>query len=464
MPSETSLLSLNARLSTPSIKLFTILGIFLFALSIYLIPVAKRGELNSPPEPGDGPDYDSIALSLSRGEGFAKTNDEEYQAPYREANGESRYGYLYHRQMESSLTAYRPPLLPFLMAANYRVFGRQFWATRIQNSILMAAACAIFSILLFRRFGFLPAILFAVLFVVVDSRSRDMARALLTESIAMFLLACLFWVLTQFSIHRTKRFSFLAGMFLGISILNRSVFIIWLPGLCLLIAYLASEHWRPFFTRQRVQACLLFGVVALAIPLPWFIRNCLVLNEFMPTGTQGPVALASGFSDWSVERGGLWKQIPPESLPSELRHEQDGLQREKILAKAASKMTIEWIRSNLKEIPGLTWSKVCTFWKPKNRMQAAFFIPMILGVALWLRWPEGKIAACLAVLMTVQIAATYTHYGRFLWPFLGVVFSAVTVGLWAIIVAFVEYRNPIQKTMGLPIEEKLENKENHSDD
>src|SRR5258708_18526369 len=135
----------NGKLSRPTARRWLALVVFLAAFASYLVPIIRRGELNRPPAPGgDEPDYDAIAVQLTKGNGFAVDwDDQDYRRLYERATiadkaakpqagdgtagagdprrtpfGEAgrQYTYLFYRDGVSA-TAVRPPLLPATFSA-----------------------------------------------------------------------------------------------------------------------------------------------------------------------------------------------------------------------------------------------------------------------------------------------------------------------------------------------------------
>ena len=117
---------------------------------------ASLGKLNVPPEIGDAHDYDAIGFQLSKGQGFSVDwNDREFKGPYLLHNMNGKYDFLMERHWQGG-TAYRPPLLPGLIALSHLVFGREFWPIRLFNIALLSITCAIVFVLISQRFGILP--------------------------------------------------------------------------------------------------------------------------------------------------------------------------------------------------------------------------------------------------------------------------------------------------------------------
>ncbi|GIW96850.1 MAG: hypothetical protein KatS3mg111_0183 [Pirellulaceae bacterium] len=105
----------------------------------------------------------------------------------------------------------------------------------------------------------------------------------------------------------------LPGALFGLLVLSRSVFAVWLPGVCALVGLAAAGAWR-----QRLVASLSWLAGAITVCLPWWVRNCVVLGAFLPLGTQGPVAVLGGYNDAALRAGGEWRYEAELALRAEL--------------------------------------------------------------------------------------------------------------------------------------------------
>ncbi|HQG32924.1 MAG TPA: glycosyltransferase family 39 protein [Deltaproteobacteria bacterium] len=241
-----NLAELNRLLSTPgAVKWLTVL-VFVCALLVMTVPHAASGRWGVPSPSGDGPDYDNIAVQLSKGNGFSVDwDDQDFKSEYESINQSGHYDYLSQRH-GSGLTAYRPPLLPLLMAGSFKLFGRGFAPILVMNYLLTALTCAFVFLLVCRDFGLFPGLLFSVRFM-VDPGIRLYSNSILTESLSCFLVILFMWCLLHTAEKKTWVWSFLSGLTLSLAFLARSIFIMWLPVILIAIYALARRQFVSQF-------------------------------------------------------------------------------------------------------------------------------------------------------------------------------------------------------------------------
>ena len=223
---------------------------FLIAFAVFWVPAFARNWLEVPPGL-DSRAYVSIAVQVARGNGLQEDaadpvieallkNPGPAKAPSASSSGpvpSTRW----------------PPLWPVVMGAVFRFWGYSLGAARTANCVAMAAACGLVAAILARRRGWGPAVIFIVLFAVVDERLRAHARVLMTEPLASLLVCASAALLMGFA--RTGRVSTLAaaGAVTGLAILARSAVFLWLPGLTLLVVWLAVRFAALGVRRSRAR-------------------------------------------------------------------------------------------------------------------------------------------------------------------------------------------------------------------
>ncbi|VAX40525.1 hypothetical protein MNBD_PLANCTO02-1136, partial [hydrothermal vent metagenome] len=231
---SSSLAQLNNKISALPFMRFIGLFFFILSLSVYLGHYAYQYGLNIPPSTsGDETDYDSIGWELSHGRGYAtNVNDMEFRQPYLRATQETKINperFLLDRS-EGSTNVVRPPLFPLLISVTNLFFGRQHWAIRTMNAIAISATCGLLVQFVYRNAGAIPAMLALFLYVCVDIRSRLYGRAILTEAFSVLLITLLTLSIIQLSRTERIRWTLAAGVLMGLAILTRSMFVLWVPG------------------------------------------------------------------------------------------------------------------------------------------------------------------------------------------------------------------------------------------
>ncbi|MCP4513009.1 MAG: glycosyltransferase family 39 protein, partial [Fuerstiella sp.] len=224
--------------------------------AVYFCWIGLRFGMNTPPSAtGDESSYDSMAWELSRGHGYAVNYDAPaFRAPYDEASKKQPELFTLSPSPSGPI-AFRPPLFSTIAAGLNLVAGRQFFAVRSLNVLLMAATAGLLSYYVCRELGFGAAVI-SVIFYVIDVRSRLYARSLLTEPLACFLATLLTLTLLGLVNRMNRRGLILAGMLTGASMLTRSVMVLWLPWLTVFICFVARRLQKQTFRVSAGNAAL----------------------------------------------------------------------------------------------------------------------------------------------------------------------------------------------------------------
>jgi hypothetical protein len=268
-------------------KLSFPIRIYIIALIFRLIPVFLTTNL------GIGLDdmfqYDMLARSLASGNGFRWYAEDDLQmlAQYVDfdlstaKNYDPEYG-LY--------TSFRAPLYPTFLAIVYFIFGQEFsrfFYARLAQAIFLGATLAPLTYLVAKEFSF---------FFPLSSDEEKVAKlsawivacypmllvyplGLGTENPFFILLLCSLYFLLKSINSPSKINFFLAGIFLGLTALTRSVI---LPFAILAIAFLITPSRQvakspSFFSWRSLRlGGFLTGLAFLLVVTPWIIRNSLL--------------------------------------------------------------------------------------------------------------------------------------------------------------------------------------------
>lgn len=397
-------------------------GLVILAYAGLTASGSYRYLISTPEKGGDGPDYDSIAFSLVHGRGFAfDFESESFRAPYAAANTDGRYDYLLARRGGGDLTTYKPPLFPLILAGTYQVFGRQWVAIRLMNLAAMSVAIALLASIVVRLVGRWPAVLTVTIFAFIDHRLQWWATAVVTESLAALAVACVAWLLVGCTTDRRPARFVYAGAAAGAAILVRSIFVLWLPGLALVAGFIA----RP---GNRVRTAALFLSAALVVPLPWFVRNSVVLDSLAPLGTQGDINLAAGYNDDALRRHGEWTVEWSNEAYGWM--EKAGNATDAEIAAHGRSLFLTWVRSHLSEVPRLAAVKAVYSWKGYGGPPEWLMLLLSLGGYLvWVRRPEARVLLAVLAIHTSVIAATYWAGDQFVVPVRSIVAAGTALCL-----------------------------------
>jgi hypothetical protein len=420
----------------------------------YFCHLILSGHWQDPPLPqGDGPDYESIAFSLSRGEGYQFSwNDPDWQQPYRSSRLAAEYTQ-FDRVDWQGPTASRPPWLPTVISVVYQFLPRgpiAFAAIRSVSTLCMALSGAIVVWLAFRVAlrindqmplgSWAPELAAAITLVLalLDRTLRTFNEDFLTEPWALLWVSLFAAKALEGRIGRSPWNSkawwdvFGMGMLMGFMILTRSIAIFWLPGIAGLLWLSLRDHAR----RRRWFAMGTFVAVALLVVSPWWMRNISVLNAFMPLGGQGAASLRGGYCDEALADSGNWHPDPENRLQKEidaLTRTRDWTQaeREVELARRSSVETRDWIERHWHDLPRLMVARVLTHWGPFSGVSLLWRLGILIGgaVLVALHRREAIWLVGFPIWNTLIVAFLYETGGRFLVPFYGLLYLIAAIGV-----------------------------------
>lgn len=223
--------------------------------------------------------YHSIAEQLADGNGFANSQGEP--------------------------TAQWPPVYPLLLSFAYRLLGEDPLAGELLNAVIGALTVPLLYYVALRALGRREA-LFSGLALAVMPGQIFLADALLAETLYTFLLVGLLALLAFLPDRRSTHV--LLGAVVGVAALTRG------EGLFLVVLPLA--FWGGWAARRRevMRRVAVITLAALVVMLPWIVRNAVVMDSFVPTGTNSASTLWSGHNP-AADGGPTY---PPASLERRL--------------------------------------------------------------------------------------------------------------------------------------------------
>ncbi len=411
-------MTMNATL----IRRLVFVAIFLTAFGIYVMRIVTSGGFREPPETGDGHDYDAIAFNVWHGRGFGyHWSDEEWRQPYQ---GIPRYRLLLSRKSEFYPTTYRPPGMPYLLTAVYAVAGRNFAAWRVVNCAVMAGA-VVTAAIISAQFAGIPA---AVLTAAITLQSRDLTRysgMFMTEPLATLMVALLAFTWVRQASHGwTIASAAASGAAMGGLLAARTIFILSAPILLLLPG--KDKSFGSRFAWKPKAICLAVAIIVIS---PWWIRNIVVLDAFMPLGTQGGINLPMGFGPRALRHQGIWASNPGDGWPEIAAQNLDIVTSEVMLAKYRQRLTINWMLDNPRDVVRLMWLHVSQELKPGNDFFSRWLLPLAAIAALVLRSQPGVWTIVLVVGANIlSVAMTYSAGGRFMVPMQPLLVALVSAG------------------------------------
>jgi 4-amino-4-deoxy-L-arabinose transferase-like glycosyltransferase len=183
--------------------------------------------------------------------------------------------YTFHKP--PSPTVFMMPGLPYVLAFFMKLFGEFGGITVLR---IVQAALQVLSLLLIfyiaRKLFNSKVAIVAVIFDLFYIPEVWIANLILTETFFKFFVLCIvYFSLYALDEHKTK-FYVLGGVFLGFAALFRPT-IVMFPILILILWVIKKVKFRDAFKYTAI-----VGVVFCIVFSPWWIRNYIIFNRFIP--------------------------------------------------------------------------------------------------------------------------------------------------------------------------------------
>lgn len=257
--------------------------------------------------------------------------------------------------LDNQPTAFRVPLLSFLMAGVYWIFGKNYVFARLMVvGFSIALVLSIYG--LGRQVGnhyiglwsaFLAAIW--IHFVLYGSN-------LFTEIPYTFFAITSIVFVIQYLKNSKIIYLLLTAFSLALAILTRPVGI-FLSLIVLLYLFMHLKGWR------NVGRTVILGVFILIFVFPWIYRNYLVFQRIIPVSTAGGTVLWISNNHYVAHHPLRWGfYVGYEQLPgAEKLISSDEIAR----SDYAMHYTWNFIKNYPEDIPILIWNKAKRFWAPE---------------------------------------------------------------------------------------------------
>jgi hypothetical protein len=417
-------------------SLLLMVVVFCVSFASFVQTASRRDILRSPPlNGGDEDSYERLGFNLAAGLGFGYCPSDQAilsGAGEPEPTPVCQQGC---SAAEFSPTAYRPPGFPLLIAAVYHFSPLNFYAVRLINCGLCALAVAVVAYVFSRYISVLAGI-GVVLLCCIDPRLREFAGTFLTENMATLMFSLFGVSLAGFVQTRTTRSALCCGLLLSALVLTRSFYVAWYPFLWITAAVsLWIGHEHAALTGPRAfRSLMVFCTASLLLTGPWWVRNCLVLNALMPTGTQGGIGIADGFSDSAVQNFGSWTPTTANRIAAEIAADPNlqhltAIEREKEHCRRGSAAAKKWIGENRSQLLRLSWWKLSRLWEYGSVLHGMLFSTMLAGLYFQRSHSLSRMTCLLLILNSLTVMATYHTYERFITPFRPLIHGFAICGL-----------------------------------
>ncbi|MBN1956441.1 MAG: glycosyltransferase family 39 protein [Anaerolineae bacterium] len=348
-------------------------AIFLLALVLRLAVVLALPRL--PIGLDDMFQYDMLARSIVAGNGYRWYAQQDLRLVQRYVDMEPPPEY----DPRGILTSFRAPLYPAFLALVYAVVGigwQRLFAARLVQAWI-GASLAPLAALLARQLGFSErAARWAAVAIAVFPLLIVYPMALVTENLFIPLLALSLWAVLRAGKEQRWRDYALAGLFLGLTTLTRSIVALFVPIAALWAWAIARPRWTGLLHGALLFACFLL------VTVPWSIRNTVLHGEFFFVESTLGYNLYMGYHPQSS--GTFSADFSLDLVPI-----LDDAERNRIGTEAA------WyfIASDPGRVPYLMLRKLGYFWELDRRAFQYFYSNGFFG-----HWPSGVVVGVFVLL------------------------------------------------------------------
>ncbi len=235
----------------------------------------------------DAAQFDEIASRIVDGEGYGDTQVFLLEGP----------------------SAWRGPTYPLALAAVYAVAGEHsLTAGRLENAAIGTVLVGLIGLLASMLFGRRVGAVALVLAALHPTLILHTTGLQLDPLMAVLVVGSIAAAVQHRRAPSGWRWPVVAGVLLGLALLTREVGFFAVPPVALL---LWAPPRRVAWASLRAPAAAL--AIAVAMLVPWTIRNAIAVDAFVPTTSNGGYGLAGTYNDTSAHR----KDFPAIWLPAE---------------------------------------------------------------------------------------------------------------------------------------------------
>lgn len=346
-----------------------------------------------------------IGAALASGKGFSN--------PFQEPTGQ--------------LTAWEPPLTPFLIAGVFKLFGIYSHASSIAlltiNSLWSALTCIPIFRIARRSFGERVAVASAWTWAVFPYVIYWDIKWIWETSLSALLITHIFWLaISTEDDRRVLRPWAHLGLFWGVAALNSPTLLSFLPASGLYAWYRRGKAGGKSLVGAALATVILGALIA-----PWLIRNYRVFHEpvFLRTNFGAELRLGNGPS-----ADGTWQSFlhPTHNLWEFKRYQRLG---ELAYVREREYEAIAWIKADPRRFAVISFRKFVYYW---------YGVPRNLEPA-WLEPAKNSLFAASSLLTFFGIALALRQKRPHAWLFLALFLLYPTI--YYFVFPHARYRHPV---------------------
>ncbi len=303
-------------------------------------------------------------------------------------------------------TAYRTPVVPFVIMLSYVLFGHSYTAARIFFSMIDCGTVVLVYLLAKRIYGAKVAILSSLIMAISPYAIQSTGFLLSETTLGLLLIGCAL-VLENWRKSDSRArlwWSAALGIILGLTVLTRGETLLLLP---LFAAYIFIKLWKSR-SYLVVNVCL-FGLTLFMALFPWILRNYFVFHAFVPLSTNGGEAFwgANNTLILTGDNIGNWAKIDYPGAEDLSEVEQDEL----YFRQGIHDLTT-WLMPKPWRSLELIAYKMWYFLMGYSDWRSFFEVPLAFGmmVGLFLNLKKRQAGITVPFLLSI-VATTVIFYG-----------------------------------------------------
>jgi len=265
-------------------------------------------------------------------------------------------------------TAFRSPVLPFVLAVHYKIFGFNNNPPRITFAFISALSCFVMALfgwyLGFPLQGLLAAAIWAIW--PADILSDFALGRLYPETMCTLFFLGSFTLMAAYLKHKQTAFLIGSAFLLGLSTLTRGYIALIIPLMVLFV----------FFTsKQKFKAALIFALCSFVLVGGWMTRNWIMLGKPVLSTQTDP--FFTGNNQWargSIDGEIFFKKTESQQFQYILSKHPNALEMTELERSGMwTKEAVHAVSSNPKHFIWLIPRKTLIFFGPFQNWSAGFY-------------------------------------------------------------------------------------------